>query len=1062
FDDHTCFDVEVSLRKVTLGDRPVIIAGVRDISDRKQAERQLRESQQFIQTVLDTVPLPLFWKNRDSIFLGCNRQLAHIMGLESTAAIVGKTGFEFSPTQAEAEAYRADDQQVMATGVARLGIEETYTLPNGEQRWIETHKAPLRDWAGKVTGVVGMFQDITERKRVEDERKQAEIALRESQQFLQTVIDTFPLVVFWKDRQSVYLGCNSKFAAVSGFASPTEVIGKTDYDMPWAATEAEAYRTDDREVMDSGKAKVGIIETQVQADGSKAWIETNKLPLYNLQGDVIGVLGTYQDITDRKQAEQDLQESRNMLKLVLDTIPQRVFWKDCQSRYLGCNPAFANDYQLTYEAIVGKTDPELPWSQWAERFQNADTRVMSTRVPELNYEEPITNASGDSIWIRSSKIPLTNSQGEVIGVLGYYDDITERKRAEDELRDQEQFLRSIYEGVHQPIFVSDVLPDNRVQVVGWNPVAAALIGKPSEEVTGKPIEAIFPEYEATEILARYAQCIATKQPLTFEESLFLAGETRWMLSTYNPLVNQEGRVYRVVGRAFDITDRKRLEQELRQINAELEHRVEERTLDLQQAMEAAEAANRAKSTFLANMSHELRTPLNAILGFTQLMTRDRNLDDEKRQKLSIINHSGEHLLYLINDILEMSKIEAGRISLTSTSFDLYNLLSILEEMFYLRVREKRLQFKIDRAPTVPRCIETDENKLRQVLINLIGNAVKFTQAGEITVRVAAEQGERGSSTLFFEIADTGIGIASDELESLFEPFIQSGKRHLSQEGTGLGLSISRQFVQLMGGELTVESTPEVGSTFRFSIPVRATNPCGLFTSLPLRQIISLAPNPPTYRILVVEDNDTNRQLLLQLLQSVGFDVQSATNGQEAIAWWESWHPHLIWMDIRMPILNGYDATQQIRQRERQTSTATPTVIIALTANVFEEERVKALNVGCNDFVRKPFQETDLLQKMADYLGVAYLYADPEPEADSFALPNSFEPIAALRNLAQSWLTQLYEATIELDNTRMTVLIQQIAAEHPMLATFLLQKIDNFDLQQILDLLQQVQPIEEAE
>jgi light-regulated signal transduction histidine kinase (bacteriophytochrome)/CheY-like chemotaxis protein len=398
----------------------------------------------------------------------------------------------------------------------------------------------------------------------------------------------------------------------------------------------------------------------------------------------------------------------------------------------------------------------------------------------------------------------------------------------------------------------------------------------------------------------------------------------------------------------------------------------------QRARATADAANRAKSQFLANMSHELRTPLNAILGFAQVMARDSSLSPEQKEHLDIIGHSGEHLLSLINDVLEMSKIEAGRATLNENNFDLYRLLCSIQEMLDVRVKAKDLQLLVERAPNVPQYIHTDESKLRQVLINLLGNAIKFTEQGQIWLRVFSPMKEQGTGgnlkvkeQIYFEVEDTGPGIAPDDLEYLFDAFSQTESGRNSQEGTGLGLSIARRFVRLMGGEIAVESTLGEGSTFKFDILISPVTASDVPASKPSRRAIALEPGQPTVRILVVEDKPANRQLLVKMLAPLGFAVREATNGQEAIAICQEWLPHLIWMDMRMPVMDGYAATREIKSRWGARSP----IIIALTANAFEEERQEALAIGCDDFIRKPCQEEIVFAKIAEYLGVKYTYAD---------------------------------------------------------------------------------------
>jgi CheY-like chemotaxis protein/nitrogen-specific signal transduction histidine kinase len=407
--------------------------------------------------------------------------------------------------------------------------------------------------------------------------------------------------------------------------------------------------------------------------------------------------------------------------------------------------------------------------------------------------------------------------------------------------------------------------------------------------------------------------------------------------------------------------------------------------ELQHAKEVADAVNRAKSTFLANMSHELRTPLHAILGFTELLALEENLSGFQRESLEIINHSGEHLLGLINDVLEVSKIEAGKAVVTLGRVDLPNLLKSLEELMQLKATSKGLHLVFDLADNLPRLIQTDENKLRQILLNLLSNAIKFTPTGTVTLRVGIEavdpnqmrleQDLSTSHHLLIEVEDTGMGIVPAELDRLFEAFFQTESGRQSRKGTGLGLFISRQLVQLLGGDITVESSIGQGTCFKFYIDISLL-PDQPDVSYPQitssrQRLIGLAPNQTDWRILVVEDMVENRRLLVQLLRKVGFEVQSAENGQEAIALWQGWNPHLILMDMRMPIIDGYETTRQIKATAR----GWKTVIIAVTASVLDEERGSIYAAGCDDLLCKPFKEQVLFSKLAEHLGVRYLYED---------------------------------------------------------------------------------------
>ncbi|BAY79818.1 multi-sensor hybrid histidine kinase (plasmid) [Nostoc linckia NIES-25] len=641
-----------------------------------------------------------------------------------------------------------------------------------------------------------------------------------------------------------------------------------------------------------------------------------------------------------------------------------------------------------------------------------------------------------------------------------------------------------------------------------------------------------------------------------------------------PIYDESGNLAFAIATFFEIGQRKQAEKLLAEYNLILEAQVKKRTDEFQQVIEQLQitqeeliesqkiaaqekqaavreaarsaAANLAKSEFLANMSHELRTPLNAILGFTQVMSQDYSLSNEHQQNLAIINRAGEHLLNLINDILEMSKIEAGRIRLNLNSFDLIHLLKNLEEMLHLRAASKNLELVFEYAPDLPQYVETDENKLYQILLNLLGNAIKFTDTGRVTLRVKLGTGAWGdegdgkmgrwgdgemrettpttpsphhpttppphpllnSQSLIFEVEDTGCGIAPEEIDLLFEAFEQTEIGRKSQQGTGLGLAISRKYVELMGGDITVSSTPDIGSIFTFDVQIALACPREMPTNQNKYPVLGLAAAQEGYRILVVDDSKESRLLLVKILTSMGFEVREATNGKEAVVSWESWQPHLVFMDMRMPVMNGYEATriiksQELRHREwgirhreegvasdasyhsprlvasqlngsqfyamanslapgcdfpetPQSCSPKPTVIIALTASAFEEERQKTLSIGCDDFIRKPFTQEVLLEKLSEHLGVKYtsqiaITNTSVTEQPTQMFTSVAELLSHLSQMPPEWLQKIHYAAASCSDDLILQLLKEIPSDKSQVFQVFRDLANNYQFEKIMEL-----------
>jgi CHASE2 domain-containing sensor protein/nitrogen-specific signal transduction histidine kinase/CheY-like chemotaxis protein len=534
----------------------------------------------------------------------------------------------------------------------------------------------------------------------------------------------------------------------------------------------------------------------------------------------------------------------------------------------------------------------------------------------------------------------------------------------------------------------------------------------------------------------------------------------------------------------------KVNRQLRGYTKTLEVRVAERTQALAQAKEAADDANQAKSRFLANMSHELRTPLNAILGFTQLMIRDVNLEGIQRERTEIISHSGEHLLGLIDDVLVLSKIEAGQMTLSSDRMDLYRLLQTLKEMLQLEAETKGLKFVVAWEPDVPQHIATDQNRLRQILINLLSNAIKFTRSGGVTLHTRLADLDqitddlKGASNrkmpvegphekhdadlavapvcyLYFAVEDTGPGIEPEELQNIFEPFVQTRTGQQAQKGTGLGLAISQQFAQLMQGKIAVSSTPGKGTTVSLVLPVQPMAESRVPQRTP--RVVGIAPGQPAYRILVAEGRWESRNLLGALLELVGFKVRAVEDGAGMIAACQSWHPDVVFLDLHLPFEGEAGVAQNLAAVEDDLRQC---IVIALSTDAFELEQTRALTARYHDCIYKPFQEETIFASLGEHLGVRYLYeVDPlSPSTRSLGTRERAAEILTAEQLAQlstDWLTQLDWAAQRLDASAVLALVEQLSEAQLPLANALKPMVKAFEFWQLMTLAQEAQQLKQT-
>ena len=625
------------------------------------------------------------------------------------------------------------------------------------------------------------------------------------------------------------------------------------------------------------------------------------------------------------------------------------------------------------------------------------------------------------------------------------------------LRESEERYRSVVEYQTEVIF--RIKPDGTIFFV--NPGACRFFGKSEEQLIGSKWQPLAVPEDVDTAEEQLALLNVGNPIETIEKRFFNAiGQVRWMKFITRALFGEDDAIREILCVGHDFTARKLTEIELQKINQQLIAT----SAKAQEMAAQAEIANAAKSEFLANMSHEIRTPLNAILGFTQLLLRDSHTGPDQRRSLETVYRSGEHLLTLLNAILEMSKIEAGRISLDIENFDLNLLLEDLEAMFRVLAIEKGLSLEISMDPALPRWVRGDEQKLHQVLSNLLGNAVKFTDAGGVLLRVrphspdgqsVAEHGVQPEDSLYrllFEVEDTGSGIPENARQSIFSHFEQLTPGNRLKGGTGLGLAIAKAYVEAMGGSIEVVSRAGGGSVFRFALALPAGEAVGTKDHLKAYRTLRLKPGQGEVRILVVDDNEANREILVRLLQEAAFDVREASGGQQACALFESWRPHLVLLDMVMPDMDGFEVLRRIRTSE--SGAATP--VIAVSASVLMEEKERVLSLGACAFLKKPFKAEELYDLLRRHLSVAF---QDIGEAESLEGNGSLQDqdhqdseSIGITGLPSELADALREAALSLDVERLRELLALIAHEDASLSKRLLKLVENYQFEKLQEII----------
>ncbi|WP_169979056.1 PAS domain S-box protein [Tautonia rosea] len=934
-----------------------------DVTDRKQTELALRASEERYRTLFESIDegfctlemiLDVDGHPIDYRFLETNPAFERHTGLVNA---VGKRVLELLPDLEHhwIETYG----RIAETGESLRFVEESPVMG----RWFEVEAFRIGD--PKRRRVALLFTDITERHRAED-------ALREQEQRLLLALEAGELGFWDWDLASDRVHFGGQWARMLGY--------ELDQIEPHVRSWEYRLHPEDRDrAIDTlnqhleGRTPDYECEFRLQHDdGTWRWIlARGRVVERSPDGRPLRILGTHADVTTRKLAEHALAENRELLQSIIDNAEAAIYAKDLEGRFILSNRHHAGLAGLEPEVLLGQTDAEIgDWASGAETYRANDQRVIEADGP-IEFEEVVPTVFGERVFL-SVKFPLRDAEGRIHAVCGISTDVTERKHAERAIQEAAERYRLITLATNDIIWDWD-LSTNRLS---WSPAALHHLGCSPEDLETS-IESwydrIHPE-DRRRVVESIHAAIDQNEETWSDEYRFARNDGSYATLLHRGTIarDDERRPSRMIASMLDVSQRRAIEEAM----AEAKH--------------LAEAASRAKSEFLANMSHEIRTPMTAILGYAEVLSRQVSNPDDL-QCVETIRRNGQHLLAIVNDILDLSRIEAGRLDLDQRRFEPDRLVADVHSMMEVRAREKGLQLRIDFPDRLPQTIESDPTRLRQILVNLVGNAIKFTESGEVCMVVRLED-DPVSPRLRFEIVDTGIGLPADQVHRLFRPFEQLDSSMARRYGgSGLGLAICRRLVELLGGTIAVESELARGSRFFFTIAT------GTLTGVPMVEprkpsetARDLSPEEPPRRVagrvLVVDDRPDIRSLARMFLEDAGARVETAEDGLDAIEVISQSETtgmtfDVVVIDMQMPQVDGYDAVARLRRNGFRRP------VIALTASAMRGDRERCLEAGCSDYLPKPIDPRRLVEMVARYAQHRDAPQEPPNDAGQHANPS---------------------------------------------------------------------------
>jgi two-component system, sensor histidine kinase and response regulator len=883
-----------------------------DITESKQANEQLRKLSRAVEQSASTIVITDLAGNIEYV----NGKFSETTGYSLEEAI-GKNPRILRSGHTSAEEYKRLWETISAGREWRGEFRNK--KKNGDLYWESASISPIFNGDGRITHFLAVKEDITERKEVME-------ALNESYTQMRAFFSAMTDVIIVYDSDGRYLEIAPTNQS-NLYRPPASMLGRTVTEL-FPPDQASFFLENIRRTLTTGKQVSA--EYSLEIDNKKVWFSALISPMTS-----DSVIWVAHDITNRKQAEESLVIERNLLSTLINNIPDRIYVKDMQGRKLISNIA---DWQGSgghkMEDVLGKTDFDTYSANLAEKFWADDKKILDSGVPIINREEPGLDSNSNPIWVLTTKVPLKDGSGKIIGLVGVGRDITLQKQIELETIRQKQYFESLVQ--NSPVAI--VVLDNEEKIISSNPAFENLYGYKSAEISGANLDALITTPELREEAARYTQTVKT-QMVHFTSKRKRKDSTLVEVEVFGVPVFVNQQQIGTLAMYHDISELVRARQE-------------------------AEESNRAKSEFLANMSHEIRTPMNGVMGMLELAL-DTQLTSEQRDYLQTSLHSAEALLSLLNDILDFSKIESGRLDLEMIGFSLRNTVEDVTYTLAKRAQDKGLEIACLVDPDLTSSLRGDPGRLRQILVNLIGNAIKFTHHGEIIIRAGSIAQTERDATVRFSVQDTGIGIPPERQAAIFERFTQAdGSTTRTYGGTGLGLTISKQLVEIMGGRIGLQSTPGMGSTFWFEIKFEKQL-VGKRGTAPLTQ----GPANLTYvRVLVADDNQTNRMVLIKNVEALGSRADAVPSGAKAIESLRNAHRmgdpyHVVLLDMQMPGMDGEQTTRAIK--------SDPSIkdvkILMLTSMGQRGDAIRLEALGCSGYLLKPVKQQILFDAIVAVL-----------------------------------------------------------------------------------------------